>query len=284
MVLLPLMLIQATAFSWAQTRDVAPRRKPVEPAGQTPRSGEAWAVVIGINQYQHERVPKLRYAVNDARSVQRVLGRLGFRPERITTLLDADATKTRIEAALADDLHRNVGPDDRVFVFFAGHGKTDRLRSGEEEGYLIPVDGDPSRLYSTTISMTALRQISDRLAARHILYVVDACYSGFAVYNRAISEDVLDEMRRKPAIQVLTAGRHGDEAQEKGGHGVFTEVLVRGLEGEAFGAKGWLALEELGQWIKQRVYVESGRKQMPQYGNLSGEGQFVFVRPGGSSP
>jgi len=34
-----------------------------------------------------------------------------------------------------------VGENDRLLVFFAGHGKTDRLRSGEEEGYLVPVDG-----------------------------------------------------------------------------------------------------------------------------------------------
>lgn len=131
--------------------------------------------------------------------------------------------------------------------------------------------------------MTALRQISDRLRARHILYVVDACYSGYALYNRSIATDLLDEMLRKPAIQILTAGRQGDEAQEKGGHGVFTDVLLRGLAGEAFGGgKGWLALEELGVWLKQRVYTESNRKQLPQYGNLSGEGQFVFMRAGGA--
>lgn len=168
-----------------------------------------------------------------------------------------------------------------MLVFFAGHGKTDQLRSGEEEGYLIPVDGDPNQLFSTAISMTALRQISDRLMAKHILYIVDACYSGYAIYNRAISEDLLEEMVKKPAIQILTAGRQQDEAQERAGHGVFTEVLIRGLSGDAFPReKSWLALEELGLWVKQRVYAESNKKQLPQYGNLSGEGQFVFLKAG----
>jgi hypothetical protein len=76
----------------------------------------------------------------------------------------------------------------------------------------------------------------------------------------------------------LTAGRKQDQAQERFGHGVFTEVLVRGLQGAAFGNKNWLALEELGLWVKQRVFAESNQRQLPQYGNLSGEGQFVFVR------
>jgi uncharacterized caspase-like protein len=80
-----------------------------------------------------------------------------------------------------------------------------------------------------------------------ILYIVDACYSGFAVFNRSISDDLFEEMVRKPAIQILTAGRQQDEAQERAGHGVFTEALLRGLQGEAFAGKDWLSLEELGR-------------------------------------
>jgi hypothetical protein len=88
-------------------------------------------------------------------------------------------------------------------------------------------------------------------------------------------------MVKKPAIQILTAGRQQDEAQERAGHGVFTDVLVRGLSGDAFvPEKSWLALEELGLWVKQRVFAESNKKQLPQYGNLSGEGQFVFRKAG----
>ncbi len=242
--------------------------------------GTSWAVVIGINDYQHQRVPKLQYAVNDAVAVERALLGRGFRQEHIIKLLDREATKSRIETVLGDDLRSQVGQNDRVLVFFAGHGKTDRLRSGDEEGYLIPVDGDPAKLFSTAVSMTALRQISDRLPAKHILYVVDSCYSGYALFNRGISDDLLEEIVKKPAIQILTAGRQQDQAQERNGHGVFTEVLLRGLGGDAFAGKSWLSLEELGVWMKQRVYVESNKKQIPQFGNLSGEGQFVFVKGG----
>jgi hypothetical protein len=240
----------------------------------------SWAVVIGIDDYQHPRIPKLGFAVNDARAVQSTLLEQGFRQDHIFALLNGDATKRRIEGILGDDLRQRVGPNDRVLVFFAGHGKTDKLRSGEDEGYLIPVDGDPARLFANAISMTSLRQISERLPAKHILFIVDACYSGYAIFNRAISDALLDEMVRKPAIQILTAGRKEDTAQERSGHGVFTQVLLQGLRGEAFTGKSWVALEELGVWMRPRVYAESNRRQLPQYGTLSGEGQFVFVKPG----
>ena len=278
LVLAWLVLVAGSLPASAQTRTITPQS-----VGKTGGSGfyvDSWAVIIGINDYQHPRIPKLRYAVNDARAVERTLLAQGFRPDRIVTLVDGEATKHRIESVLGDDLRRKVGPNDRVLVFFAGHGKTDALRSGEEEGYLIPVDGDPGGLFGSAISMTALRQISDRLPAKHILYIVDACYSGYAVFNRSIADDLLEEMVKKPAIQILTAGRQQDQAQEREGHGVFTQVLVRGLAGDAFTGKDWVALEELGVWMKQRVFAESNRKQLPQFGNISGEGQFVFTRPG----
>ena len=255
--------------------------QPAAGGNQQTLAGDAWAVLIGINRYQHPRIPRLRYAVSDAQAVERALLAQGFHKDRILTLTDEKATKAAIEQLLGDELRQQVGSNDRVLVFFAGHGKTDQLRSGEEEGYLIPVDGDPARLFSTAISMTALRQISDRLPAKHILYIVDACYSGYAIFNRSIADDLLEEMLKKPAIQILTAGRQQDEAQERAGHGVFTDVLVRGLSGDAFPpGRSWLALEELGLWMKQRVFAESNKKQLPQYGNLSGEGQFVFQKAG----
>ena len=222
-VLVGLTLAMGSGSALAQQRTIGVGPKAAPPASSF--YTDSWAVLIGINDYQHPRIPKLRYAVNDAKAIEGALLGQGFRRDRIITLLDRKATRTAIEEVLGDDLRVKVGKDDRVLVFFAGHGKTDRLRSGDEEGYLIPVDGDPSKLFSTAISMETLRRLSDRISAKHILYVVDAYYSGYAIYDRAISDDLLDEMIKKPAIQILTAGRQGDQAQERGGHGVFTQVL-----------------------------------------------------------
>ena len=262
----------------AQSRDITVGPATAPAVSEKSVYGASWAVIIGVNDYQNPRIPKLRYAVNDARAMERELLSQGFPRDHVITLVDRQATKAAIERVIGDALRTRMGREDRLLVFFAGHGKTDRLRSGEEEGYLLPVDGDPSAAFSTAISMTALRQISDRLPAKHVLYVIDACYSGYAVFNRSISDDLLEEMIRKPAIQILTAGRQGDQAQERDGHGVFTLALLQGIRGEAFSGKTWLSLEELGVWVKQRVYAESNRHQLPQYGSLSGQGQFVFFR------
>jgi formylglycine-generating enzyme required for sulfatase activity/uncharacterized protein YraI len=243
----------------------------------------SWAVVIGINRYRHARIKSLDYAVNDARAVKDALVGLGFPPHQILSLTEDKATKAAIERLLGDRLRKLAGPQDRVFIFFAGHGTSEKIRGGEE-GYLLPVDADPTRLYSTAISMSSLKQISNRLRAKHVLYAVDACYSGYALYKtRGITNpDLVDELTRKSSVQIITAGRSGDLAQEREGHGLFTKVLLKGLQGDADHRRwGWLALDHLGTYVRDRVYAESEKSQLPQFGNLSGEGQFVFVLPSG---
>ncbi|MCA9463998.1 MAG: caspase family protein [Nitrospira sp.] len=99
-----------------------------------PITGNYWALIIGINQYQH--VPHLETAVQDATAVRDVLiERYGFLHERVVELLDAQATRTEILNALYQ-LGRKAGSDDSVFIYFAGHGQYD---DEGKLGWWVPV-------------------------------------------------------------------------------------------------------------------------------------------------
>ncbi len=39
-----------------------------------------------------------------------------------------------------------VGPQDRVVIFFAGHGEDKQVRGGLRMGYLVPVDSGKGRV------------------------------------------------------------------------------------------------------------------------------------------
>ena len=106
-------------------------------------------MVIGINEYQ--KWPKLKHAVNDARSMGDVLRKIGF--DEIIMLLDGDATQQNIRRVLGDDLYAKTQDEDRVFIFFAGHGQTQDLPNNSKAGYIIPVEGELNNYYSTAISM-----------------------------------------------------------------------------------------------------------------------------------
>lgn len=241
----------------------------------------SWALVIGINAYQ-KVTPRLNYAVADAKAVAEALPALGFPRQNIRVLLDGEATKTKIETTLYRDFAR-MGPGDRLLVFFAGHGETVPIRGGEE-GYFLPVDADPQALPLTALPMDEVKRISQRLKARHYLFVMDACFSGFSLTRDIVPKSTTDEYLsvalREPVVQVLTAGRKGERAIEEGGHGLFTRRLLEGLRGLAdTEGRGIITAAQLASWIEQRVVRDSKGRMTPQYGKLDGEGQFVFVTP-----
>ena len=126
------------------------------PAYQS-KYGNSWALVIGVNAYQY--ASPLEYATNDARAIAELLeARFGFPRENISLLLDNDATADAIRRGfLAYHDEKTVQPDDRLLVFFAGHGHTIAGRRGEV-GFLVPADGHTDRLN------TLMAYVYDRVA------------------------------------------------------------------------------------------------------------------------
>jgi DNA-binding beta-propeller fold protein YncE len=156
---------------------------------------KSWAVVIGINTYQN--FPSLEYAVNDATAVETRFKSMGF---EVISLQDEQATKQNIMNVFKQELPEKIGWEDRLVIFYAGHGAVGRLPTGEEVGFIIPMDGqsmvDGQALEITGgelvvddyeaftekshfISIEDIREFSDIIQAKHILYIIDGCYSGF---------------------------------------------------------------------------------------------------------
>lgn len=246
----------------------------------SPFYGKSWAVVIGINRY--ERWPGLEYAVNDATSVKNHLKKLGF--DEIISLMDHEATKHNITQLLGDTLLRQVHKDDRVLIFFAGHGQTEDI--GERQyGYIIPVDGDTQNYYSSAISMSQVREFSRRIPAKHIYYVIDACYSGLGLIRSGprfspSMEGYLKKVTALPAVQMVTAGGKGEQVLEVEGHGLFTEYFLKGIEGQADADDdGVVTASELGAYLRPSVSKASEQKQTPLFGSMDGEGEFIFILP-----
>jgi hypothetical protein len=267
----------ASRIAARPTLQSARARSPAEAVAKV-RAGASWAIVIGINRY--DKAPHLNYAVNDARSVAAALPKLGF--AAVKMLLDDEATKAEFERVIYGDLKGKMKPEDRLFVFFAGHGITVSLPRGGEEGYLLPVDGDPDRPELTAIPMDEVRKLGRRVNARHVFVAIDSCFSGFAISRAAgdatqTDADLIAALE-EPVVQVMTAGRKGQQAAEESGHGLFTRRLLEGLGGLADrDRRGFVTVTQLAAWLSPRVTRDSGGRQSPQYSALDGEGDFVFL-------
>lgn len=245
----------------------------------------SFALVIGIDNYPS--VPKLRYATNDARSFAGLIeSEFGFSPGNVTTLLDSSATRKNIMLAF-DRLRRNAKKNDRVLVFFAGHGETIQMPDGRQKGYILPYDVDTQDLITTAISTDQLNEISQLMPAKHMLFIMDACYGGL-IFSRAaplspMASDYLEVISTRIARKALTAGGQDQTVQDNGPghHSVFTYYLLTGLQTGAadLNGDGMITSQELDSYIAPRVTAETNRAQTPEYGILGGDtgGDFVFI-------
>ena len=244
----------------------------------------SWALIIGIDKYDNVR--ELNYAVKDAESIREILSTsFDFPVENITILKNKNATKQNILKSLSE-ITKQAGERDRVLVFFAGHGDQEDLPEGGQMGYLLPVDGNPDDLYLTSIGMDEFKKLSYRSNAKHLLYLVDACYGGIAaVSSRGLdtkTPNYLEKITKDKARQIITAGGRGEEVIEKSewGHSAFTLNLIRGLkDGRAdINSNGFITANELGLFLRDKVTLDSENQQTPQYGRLTThEGEFVFI-------
>jgi uncharacterized caspase-like protein len=271
--------------TWAEGGLVASKAEVTAKTTLFEAYSSSYAVVIGIDNYQH--FTKLSGAARDARAMAGELSRRGF---EVITLVNEEATRRGILRALQVDLPKRVGPQDRVLIYFAGHG----ISQGEGAaamGYLMPVEASPEAPSVDGIDMESLQRVlATQYKAKHILYVADACYSGLALSTRGAglssdSTNYLKQIVSRPVKLAFAAGAAGEEAHEWRGHGLFTYHFLEGLRGAADrDADGLITSAELWPYLQREVTSVSARKgwsQTPQYGR-SGEGEFVFFAPGGT--
>ena len=251
------------------------------------------ALLIGVKEYQH--LPKekwLDYADRDAKELRNALvHQYGFREQNVVVLLNERATKSNIEVQLSHFADtEKVKEDDRVLVFFSGHGQTVKLPTGGDTGFLVPYDAkvdldkpnNAGPYLTSCVKMDTVWSYLEATPAKHSLIIADACYSGLLAKARSIerlNNSALAALASKRAMQVLTAGRQGEEAFEdpRLGHGALTYKLLEELKARANTPEDVFTAAELSASLQRSVANVTEGKQSPQFANYKTEGEFLFV-------
>lgn len=248
----------------------------------SPSYENSFALIIGINSYLN--ASPLGYAVNDAEAVADMLKEnFDFQNDNIKLLLDKNATRNKIMAAFMSYANSDVSTDDRIFIFFACHGMTQTGKRGEV-GFLVPYDGNQSNL-STLIRWDDLTRNAELIAAKHILFVMDACYGGLAITRSLPSGSMrfLKDMLQRYSRQVLTAGKANEVVADAEGpipnHSVFTGHFLQGLRGNAATSDGVITANGVMAYVYDRVAKDLHSQQTPHYGFIDGDGDFIFKAP-----
>lgn len=199
---------------------------------------DKWAVVVGLTQFANPKIPRLRYATEDAKAFYQYLTKeANFAPDHVRLLLNDKATQRRVRSELGNKLlTRMVKPDDLVVIYISSHGSPSQMDAIEHKNYVVTYDSDPDDLYSTSIDMQEiLGIIKHRVASDRVLLILDACHSGGVDPNakgmmRAGNFDA-STLAEGSGKMVICSSEPEEQSWEskRYSNGVFTKHLLEGL-------------------------------------------------------
>ena len=196
-------------------------------AAQGVKFGRYHALIIGVQHYTS--YDPLKTPISDAKALAEVLEeRYGF---HTTTLLDADFSS--IVGGIVQ-LSTQIGPEDNVLIYFAGHG----VLNAAQRGFWLPLDAQRSER-SPALPTETLAEFLAMFKARSVLVIADSCFGsalsqsvgaytgGPAEYAPGIPRGFLERKAR----YVLSSGGLSPVLDQGGdGHSVFAAALLRVLK------------------------------------------------------
>lgn len=236
--------------------------------------------VVGIDHYPHHH--RLYNAVNDAHSVLEAFEQLGF--ARVAEpLIDGRATRAALFHLVTEELSSKLVRDDSLVLFFAGHGANRRHEIDDgpvvHNGYLLPVDAD-QRPHTWLELGGWLGEVAG-LPARHVLVILDSCYSGVALDRDIIYRDhgaasLAGDALSRPSRRVISSARHNEQAYDDGpvpGHSLFAGCLLEAVRGRMLKQfrKPVTNGNLLGAYLQHEVHSHAHARQTPISGKLEGD-------------
>ena len=240
----------------------------------------SYAFVVGNGTYTNGWDP-LPGAIRDVKDVARALKANGF-----NVVLKTDLTRDEFNRAFGNFCYKyGTDVNNRILFYYAGHGHTQKMFTGEDLGSLVMVDApvpekDPIGFRLSIVNMQTIVTEAKIIKARHVLFMFDSCFSGSVLNLREmVVPEIISDSVSLPVRQFITAGRANEPVPD---HSIFKQAFLDLLEGRDKEPipDGYITGEELGLYLKNKVPVYNPA-QHPQYGKIKDirldKGDFVFI-------
>lgn len=201
-----------------------------------PREPVLHVLTVAINQYLDPQL-NLNYAIPDAQGIQQIMeaeyGQI-FGEVRIHETFNEKATRRGMQQALSE--LENTAPEDVVVIYYAGHGE-----ATEDDFFFVTYEFElplsTTRLQRRALSASSMKDYIEKIGARRVIMLIDACKSGTAVAGFQDQQDrrVIRRMGQSVGLHIVSATAKQQFAVEHAelGHGVFTYALIQAMKGEA---------------------------------------------------
>jgi len=202
-------------------------------------SEEIWAISAGISGYSSSADILNRASMDAVEMYNFLIEDQGVEPDHVILLVDAMATSEEFLSGISS-LLSSAGPEDKVVVFYSGHGDQSYPGSGGSE------EPDSANeylcLYDDEISDDQIASLVDSLAVSPVFFFFDACHSGGFVNDFSTGSNVL----------ILTAAREDMSVSER----ILTPILLQGSRGDAdSNGNGYVSGLELMTYIDDKLQL-----------------------------
>jgi len=261
-----------------------------------PEKPTLYLVVVGVSGYKNPTL-NLNYAAKDVRDFIQTMNlqRDNYKEIIVDSLLNENATKEKIMTV--KKRMSQTSSDDRVILFFAGHG----LLDVNLDYYLATYDVDAANPATKGLSYDLFVDLVDAIPARNKLILMDACHSGEVdkdelevigsetkveadITFRAIPggtavktiglnnsfeimKQLFSDLRKSNGTTVISSAGGAEYAMEgdQWKNGVFTYCLQKALKDKRADVNkdGKISLSELQVYLEEQVMLLTNGKQRP---------------------
>jgi hypothetical protein len=234
-----------------------------------------YAVVVGVASYNH--MSSLRYTDDDAYHLYAFLKSPegGAIPdENIAVLVDDAATRKNILGEMSS-IFSKADANDVIILYMSGHGL---------DGAFVPVDFDG---VNNLLAYDDILAMINTSAAKHKLYITDACHSGSMYAAKSGYDSPLRDFysrfnTTKASSAIITSSKKDEVSLEYSGmrHGVFSHYLIEGLKGDANkNDDKVITVKELFDYISLNVRHHTANGQNPAiHGQYDPNMPVAFIR------
>ena len=240
----------------------------------------SYALLIGMSEYQNAGWASLPTVPKELASVKSMLERQGFEVDTLSNLSGRELM-IKLTDFVAD---KGFDENNRLLVYFSGHGETIELSNDRQMGYFVPSDAPPyavdQRSFVTrALSMNRVMAMAKEIRSKHAMFVFDSCFSGSIFQTRSFASSSgrsLERLLTKPVRYFITSGSANETVPSDS---AFTRAFVDSFESGAadLNNDGYVTGTELGLHLTQNVRLGH---QTPQHGKINNyslsQGDVVF--------
>lgn len=153
-----------------------------------PAMAENRALLIGVGEYKFSEINDLAGIDLDIDMMQDVASLMGYRDSQIKTIEDENATYLNVKQAFESWLINSVSSNDKVFIYFSGHGSQMLDKNNDEADQVdelmvlhdtkIVEDSNGDRGLANILLDDDLQNLLSRIKSQNVLVMMDCCHSG----------------------------------------------------------------------------------------------------------